>query len=188
MDQRLKERITGTTVLVLLAVVLIPLVLDDSRVVETGITTTNIPEKPDEDFTTRLVPFPEQDDIIPVEEEADDSPARAAALDANPEQPEITAEPEPVADVAGAEVETAGLTGWVVQVGSFSRINADSLNNKLRAEGYASYVVDEPVTAKDGSLLYRVRIGPEVLRSEALKLKAEIKKEMDLDGFVLNYP
>ena len=40
----------------------------------------------------------------------------------------------------------------------------------------------------DGSLLYRVRIGPEVLRSEALKLKAELKKEMKLDGFVLNYP
>ena len=188
MDQRLKERITGTTVLVLLAVVLIPLVLDDSRVVETGITTTNIPEKPDEEFTTRLVPIPEQEDVVPVEEEADDSPAQVAAVDANPEQAEIAAEPEPVADAPEAEVETAGLTGWVVQVGSFSRKNADNLNEKLRAEGYPSYVVDEPVTTRDGSLLYRVRIGPEVLRSEALKLKAEIKKEMDLDGFVLNYP
>ena len=187
MDQRLKERITGTTVLVLLAVVLIPLILDDSRVVETRITTTNIPEKPDEEFTTRLAPIPEQDDIVPAEEEVDDGPARAV-VDADPEQPDIAAEPEPVADAAVAETGTAGLTGWVVQVGSFSRKNADSLNDKLRAEGYPSYVVDEPVTAKDGSLLYRVRIGPEVLRSGALKLKAEIKKEMDLDGFVLNYP
>ena len=188
MDQKLKERITGTTVLVLLAVVLIPLVLDDSRVVETGITTTNIPEKPDEEFTTRLVPIPEQDDVVPVEEEADDGPVQAAAGNTDPAGTETAAEPEPVADTAGAEVETAGLTGWVVQVGSFSRKNADSLNEKLRAAGYPSYVVDEPVTAKDGSLLYRVRIGPEVLRSEALKLKAELKKEMDLDGFVLNYP
>ena len=188
MDQRLKERITGTTVLVLLAVVLIPLVLDDSRVVETRITTTNIPEQPDEEFTTRLVPIPEQEDIVPVEEEAADSPVRPAADTTDPAATETAAEPEPVADAAGAEVETAGLTGWVVQVGSFSRKNADNLNETLRAEGYPSYVVDEPVTAKDGSLLYRVRIGPEVLRSEALKLKAEIKKEMDLDGFVLNYP
>lgn len=188
MDQRLKERITGTTVLLLLAVVLIPLVLDDSRVVETGITTTNIPEQPDEEFTTRLVPIPEQDDVVPAEEDADDSPAQVAAVDANPEQTEIAAEPEPVADAADAEIETAALTGWVVQVGSFSRKNADSLNEKLRAEGYPSYVVDEPVTAKDGSLLYRVRIGPEVLQSKALELKGKIKKEMDLDGFVLNYP
>lgn len=184
----MKERITGAIVLVLLAVILIPLVLDDRRNVETRITTTNIPEKPDGEFTTRLIPIPEQDDIVPVEEEADAGPARVAAVDANPERPDIAAEPEPVADAAGAEAETAGLTGWVIQVGSFSRKNADSLNDKLRAEGYPSYVVDEPVTAKDGSLLYRVRIGPEVLRSEALKLKAEIKKEMDLDGFVLNYP
>ena len=188
MDQRLKERITGTTVLVLLAVVLIPLVLDDSRVVETGITTTNIPEQPDEEFTTRLVPIPEQDDVVPAEEDAGDSPAQAAAGNTDPAATETAAEPEPVADAADAEVGTAGLTGWVVQVGSFSRKNADSLNEKLRAEGYPSYVVDEPVTAKDGSLLYRVRIGPEVLQSKALELKGKIKKEMDLDGFVLNYP
>ena len=188
MDQRLKERITGTTVLVLLAVILIPLVLDDGRDVETRITATNIPEKPDEEFTTRLVPIPDQDDIVAAEEEADDSPAPAAVVDPGPEQTDTAAEPEPVADAAAAEVGTAGLTGWVVQVGSFSRENADSLNGRLRAAGYPSYVVDDPVTARDGSLLYRVRIGPEVLRSEALKLKAEIKKEMDLDGFVLNYP
>ena len=123
-----------------------------------------------------LVPIPEQEDIVPVEEEAADSPARAAADNTDPAATETAAEPEPVADATGAEVETAGLTGWVVQVGSFSRKNADSLNETLRAAGYPSYVVDEPVTAKDGSLLYRVRIGPEVLRSEALKLKAEIKK------------
>ena len=172
----MKERITGTTVLVLLAVILVPLVLDDSRVVENRITTTNIPEKPDEEFTTRLVPIPEPEDIVPVEEETGDSPARAGADNADPAEAGTAVEPEPVADAAGADAGTAGLTGWVVQVGSFSRKNADSLNDRLRAEGYPSYVVDEPVTAKDGSLLYRVRIGPEVLRSEALKLKAEIKK------------
>ena len=188
MDQRLKERITGAIVLVLLAVILVPLVLDGGRNTETRITTTNIPEKPDGEFTTRLVPIPEPDDIVPVEEEADDSPAQMQADDGDTTGAQTAPEPEPVADAAGAEVETARLTGWVVQVGSLSRKNADSLNEKLRAAGYPSYVVDEPVTAKDGSLLYRVRIGPEVLQSEALKLKAKLKKEMDLDGFVLNYP
>ena len=46
MDQKLKERLAGATVLVLLAVILPPLLLDDAREVETRITTTNIPEKP----------------------------------------------------------------------------------------------------------------------------------------------
>lgn len=186
MDQKLKERLTGAIVLVLLAVILLPLVMDDARKVDTGIKATNIPEKPQEEFTTRLVPIPEQDEVVPVEETADPAPVEEPPVVTA--ETETAAEPAPAEPVAEPEVETGGLTGWVVQVGSFSRKNADSLDARLRAAGYSSYVVDDPVVARDGSLLYRVRIGPEVLRSEALKLKAEIKKEMDLDGFVLNYP
>ena len=188
MDQKLKERLTGAIVLVLLAVILLPLVMDDARKVDTGIKATNIPEKPQEEFTTRLVPVPEQDEVVPVEETADPDPVPVEEPPVVTAETETAAEPAPAEPVAEPGVETGGLTGWVVQVGSFSRKNADSLNSRLRAAGYSSYVVDEAVKARDGSLSYRVRIGPEVLRSEALKIKAEIKKEMDLDGFVLNYP
>ena len=201
----MKERLTGATVLILLVVILSPLVLDDAREVETRITASNIPEKPEEEFTTRLVPLPEQDEVVPAEEveladvdpgpvEADTAPAAgggAAPVEADSAgaaETETADAPGQDTGAAGAGAKTAGLTGWVVQAGSFSRKNADTLNARLRAAGYPSYVVDEPVEAGDGSLLYRVRIGPEVLRSEALKLKAEIKKEMGLDGFVLNYP
>ena len=191
--------------MVLLVVILIPLLLDDAREAETRITTTNIPEQPDEEFTTRLIPVPEPEQVVPAEVmvapaqpplETDSGRAGEMAAEAEaPPDTEVVAEVETASEaevIAGAEVapavETAGLTGWVVQVGSFSRKNADSLNNRLRAAGYSSYVVTEPVKTRDGSLLYRVRIGPEVLRSEALKLKAEIKKELDMDGLVLNYP
>ena len=192
MDQKLKERLAGATVLVLLFVILIPLLLDDASEVETRITTTNIPKKPQAEFTTRLMPIPEPEEFVPAEAAA--APAQVAVEADGAHAGETEAAPEveavPATEVAPkkATPETAGLTGWVVQVGSFSRKNADNLNERLRAAGYASYVVDDPVKARDGSLLYRVRIGPEVLRSEALKLKAEIKKEMGLDGLVLNYP
>ena len=188
MEQRLKERLTGIVVLILLAVIVMPLLLDDTREVETRITATNIPEKPDDNFTTRLIPIPDQDEILPVAEEAEDIPAPVDGNDAGGDEAASANEPAPTAPEARAEMENKDLTGWVVQVGSFSRANSDKLNEQLREAGYRSYVVDNPVTAKDGSLLYRVRIGPEVLRSEALKLKAELKKEMNLDGFVLNYP
>ena len=188
MEQRLKERLTGIVVLILLAVIVMPLLLDDTREVETKITATNIPEKPDDNFTTRLIPIPDQDEILPVAEEAEDIPAPVDGNDAGSIEAASANEPAPTAPEASAELENKDLTGWVVQVGSFSRANSDKLNEQLREAGYRSYVVDNPVTAKDGSLLYRVRIGPEVLRSEALKLKAELKKEMNLDGFVLNYP
>ena len=188
MEQRLKERLTGIVVLILLAVIVMPLLLDDTREVETRITATNIPEKPDDNFTTRLIPIPEQDEILPVAEEAEDIPAPVDGNDAGSVEAASANEPAPTAPEARAELENKDLTGWVVQVGSFSRANSDKLNEQLREAGYRSYVVDAPVTAKDGSVLYRVRIGPEVLRSEALKLKAELKKDMNLDGFVLNYP
>lgn len=174
--------------MVLLALIVIPLLLDDTRRPDAGISATNIPEKPEEGFTTRLIPILEQDEVLPGGEDTEDIPAPVTADGADAAEPATAgaaAESAPGADIA---VENRGLTGWVVQVGSFSRENADQLNDQLRGEGYRSYVVDEPVKAGDGSLLYRVRIGPEVLRSEALKLKAELKKEMKLDGFVLNYP
>ena len=188
MDQKLKERVTGAIVLVLLFVILTPLLLDDAREVETRITATNIPEKPQDEFTTRLVPIPEPEAVVPVEEEADPGPVPAEDDAASTAETEAASEQDREEAAAEPEAKTGALTGWVVQVGSFSRKNANSLDARLRAAGYSSYVEDEPVTARDGSLLFRVRIGPEVLRSEALKLKAEIKKEMDLDGFVLNYP
>jgi len=188
MEQKLKERLTGAVVLILLAVIVVPLLLDDTRRVDTRISATNIPEKPNDKFTTRLVPILEQDEILPGAELEEAIPAPVDAKDATIAEAPDPDEPAEAAPDAGAEPANKDLTGWVVQVGSFSRANADKLNDQLRQAGYRSYVVDEPVTAKDGSLLYRVRIGPEVLRSEALKLKAELKKEMKLDGFVLNYP
>ena len=188
MEQKLKERLTGAVVLILLAVIVIPLLLDDTRRPATGISATNIPEQPEERFTTRLIPILEQDEVLPAGEATEDVPAPVEAEVADATEPATADEPADAAPDMETEVESKGLTGWVVQVGSFARGNADNLNDRLREAGYRSYVVDEPVKAGDGSLLYRVRIGPEVLRSEALKLKAELKKQMKLDGFVLNYP
>ena len=79
-------------------------------------------------------------------------------------------------------------TGWVVQVGSFSRENADKLNVRLRDAKYPSYIDDKPVTSRDGAQVYRVRVGPVALRSEANKLNAELKQDMQLDGMVLEFP
>ncbi len=226
MERQLKERLTGAGVLVLLAVIFLPLLLDDSQEAETKITTTNIPEKPDMEFGSKLIPMPEQGEILPIEAsqeesaaptDADDggdatrtdtgqvTPEAATASSGADDEPQedaatrVEAEPttsETVAATAGdggkpgedVETDNKGLTGWVVQVGSFSRENADKLNDKLRTAGYRSYVIDEAVKGKDASLLYRVRVGPEILRSEALKLKEKLKKEMKLEGIVLNYP
>jgi cell division septation protein DedD len=63
--------------------------------------------------------------------------------------------------------------GLSVQVGSFkSKRNAENLSNKLRKQGYESYV-EIPVTSKDK--LYRVKVGHLSSKEEAEKLAARLK-------------
>jgi len=81
---------------------------------------------------------------------------------------------------------TVGLSAWIVQLGSFTEEdNAQSLNKKLRAAGYRSFV--EPLK-RDGEISFRVRVGPEIKRSEADMLLKKLNEKMQLDGIVVSYP
>ena len=102
----------------------------------------------------------------------------------------INAEKETIEQEKSAtEVEdngTVGLSAWIVQLGSFTdEENAQSLNKELRQAGFPSFV--EPLK-KDGKTSYRVRVGPEIKRSEALKVLKKLKEKMKLDGIVVSYP
>lgn len=211
MERRLKERLIGASVLVMLAVIFIPMVLDDSEQVETRITGSNIPPRPEDDFSSRIVPLPGGDFARPANAPA--SSAASAALppaiepqaEAKAETPaeavstvppvasaaQDAAQPAPSAAAAaartgGARPDRVGLTAWVVQLGSFSSAeNANGLNARLRAAGYASFVE----TLQQGAEpTYRVRVGPELLRSEAQVLRDRISAELELDGIVVGYP
>ena len=79
-----------------------------------------------------------------------------------------------------------GATAWVVQLGSFSsQDNATALNQKLRKAGYPAFV--EPLKRQTG-MAYRVRVGPELLRSDAQKMKEKLTREMQIEGMVIRYP
>jgi DedD protein len=110
---------------------------------------------------------PESQSTLKSEKTADE-PAKA---------PESTAAPA---------IKPSNVTGWVVQVGSFSKkSNAENLRNKLRNMGMASFVV----TGKSNNkTVYRVRVGPEINRSDAEQVQATIKKKTKLNGLVMKYP
>ena len=65
MGRRLKERLIGAAVLVMIAVIFIPMILDDSSETDVTITETNILTRPDDDFNSRIVPLQESD-LTPV--------------------------------------------------------------------------------------------------------------------------
>lgn len=76
------------------------------------------------------------------------------------------------------------LIRWVVQVGSFSgEINAGNLVQRLRSAGFKAY---SETVSNANETVYKVRVGPELERSNAVALAAEIKQQLDINGLVMS--
>ena len=157
MQQKLKERLVGAAVLVAVAVIFIPIILTDSPEPE-AIQGSNIPEKPETNFSSRITPLLEND------EKSSSTPIDANNIQAEDSQKvnkqntaqEIVVEKVILADDNNAEKESTkkderkkedgvkddvGLSAWIIQLGSFtSEENAQSLNEKLRKSGYPAFV------------------------------------------------
>jgi len=190
MEQALKERLVGATVLVILVVIFVPMLLDDTSHSDIDITQTNIPEKPESSFSSRIIPLQEETieetklpetENVTAEKKTDVDEKEAVA-----KMPEIEKLPALTSDDDKPVDQGVGLNAWVVQLGSFSsEANAQALNKKLRDAGYPAFV--EPLRQKN-SVAYRVRVGPELKYSDAQSLLESIKKSMKLDGIVISYP
>jgi len=187
MERRFKERLIGASVLVMSGVIFIPMLLDNTSGDDVSITETNIPARPKDDFNSRIVPLQGSDlTPIPVEHEL---PAQTEPMvEVLEEAPEPIAEKTPAIEEDKKQISPKhmGATAWVVQLGSFSNEeNAKGLNEKLRKAHYPAFV--EPVKRESG-IRYRVRVGPELLRSDASILQEKLKKSMHIDGIVIRYP
>lgn len=201
MQQKLKERLVGAAVLVAVAVIFIPIILTDSPEPDV-IQGSNIPDKPD-NFSSRIIPILENDEK-----------SSSTSIDANDIQAEDNQEKNKKNTVREIVVEKVistddinaernstnkdkrkkedevkddvGLSAWIIQLGSFtSEENAQSLNEKLRESGYPAFV--EPLKT-NGQISYRVRVGPEIKRSEAESLLKVLKDKMDMEGIIVSYP
>lgn len=196
MDRRQKERLIGASVLIMIAVIFIPMALDDSEPTRTEITVTNIPPRPQTEFSSKIHPLPGPEDgkagaqppapdtIAPAQPE----PATAASPQPRHEPQTTPAEAKPKAPPpAPADAGPVGLAAWVVQLGTFSsKENAEGLNRKLRAAGYASFV--EPLM-QGTETAFRVRVGPELRKADAERILGQLKSGMGVkEGMVVRYP
>jgi len=76
--------------------------------------------------------------------------------------------------------------GFAVQIGAFrAEADANALRDRARAAGFSSYV--ERVGTASGTL-WRVRLGPELQRERAEKLKVDAQGRLGLDGNVVPHP
>ena len=173
MDTALKQRLVGASVLIALAVVVLPMLLGgrpdgdapESQKIE-------LPPQPSElDFETRRYPIGEQ---VP-KPQADRSEAVAKPLptpdpvvESIPDRealPSIEIAEEPPVEVIPLETQPEDTGRYIVQVASFGAVdNAKRLSEALRSYGYS---VKTDTVKSDVGTLHRVRVGPYATESEA---------------------
>lgn len=160
MDLALKQRLVGAIVLIALAVIFLPMLLDGS----------GAPERLD------------------VEVEI---PERSEPPESRFESPDVASEIEQERQATAAEpaatgTETPAASGWVVQVGSFSReANAVVLRDRLRQQGRPAFVA---AGSADGQAVWRVRVGPVAEEAEAREMARELEAERGQPALVMSHP
>ncbi len=176
MEERLKRRLIGATVLVSLVVIFVPMLLEQGPVVSPTIDETNIPPRPEGDFSSRVLPLETESlESLPGDagEKQDAGTGEISQQSEEPEPVTAPAEEQPKPEAPRLRV---GLSAWVVQAGSFSnRENADKIVKDLQGKQFPAFL--EP-TVVDGKTLYRVLVGPEVDQKRAEQMAEKLKPEL----------
>ncbi|MFT6625316.1 MAG: DedD protein [Cycloclasticus sp.] len=171
MEQPLKQRLIGATIIISLAVIFVPMLIGHQPT-ESDVITIDIPEEPS-DLDSKILALPEQENEVLAEVSISKETGVKVSKPAIPKPPEVKT--------------VEGVTAWVVQVGSFSeQKNADNLANKLKMAGYVAFV--EQTEGKIGEV-YRVRVGPELSKEKADAVATQLQTEEKLpNAIVVHYP
>jgi len=204
----LKRRLIGATVLISLAIIFLPMLLEHEPLMVDRGEMAPIPKAPDEKFKSSLIR-----DEVP-----EDKPQAVSNQDSSAASPVVAEEPAPaaveikpappvIAEAVPAATPEAvipppkpaekpapeptqnkpGLSAWVIQVGSFSnQENAKKLVERLRTAGLDT--MDPQPAVINGRQLYRVKVGPELDKGNAEKLLPKVKQVAGLQGTVIRYP
>lgn len=182
-DEKLKQRLVGASVLIGLVVIILPMILDDSSETDIGISDELIPERPEQRFQSRIIPLnnaKQDDDGAKAPVESKMAPAPAPVEKTVAKAPVQKNKPAPTAPVR------VGLKSWAVQLGSFSNPeNARKLKDNLIAKGYSAFV--ETVYLDKGKKS-RVFVGPEVKREIAEETVKKLQRDVNMKGLVVRYP
>ena len=199
MDQNIKNRLVGITVVFALAVIFLPMILDGSGVRKDKLEVV-IPPQPvvesNPEFETRIVELNESVEAVPeleprfVDEDSpeqiDREPAAAGTASAPAEKAETSVAAAEPAESKVEETPKVGGTSWVLQVGSFQdRGKALAQRDKLRKSNIAAVFIEQFNNNNKPS--YRVRLGPFVTREQTRVAQNKMKAKHDIDGIIMKY-
>ena len=194
MDDRLKQRLVGAIVLVALAVIFIPMILDGEHGKTLPPFGQAIPEKPAvlKDLDAKKIPpvvVPPAPAIVERQIVDKDTPSLKPDNPSAVKTAPKTAPPATTdsgSDTVKSPVVKKTVKAWVVQVGSFSsRKNALALSSKLRKQKYRAFV---EAIKTNASWNYRVRVGPEVRRSSAEEIQKKLRTTLKINGVIMEHP
>lgn len=187
-----KHRIIGAVIVVSLAVIFVPMILDrreapaelsasdeasagGAQTGESKVVVTPVRPEPRKQTAKVEVPAPAPSAARPTTPETASSGAPSG-------QPAAVAKP-----ARKPESKTAALKdSWMVQVGTFTNsANATRLEEQLKKHGHP--VRTERVALDSGNAV-RLRVGPFADKALAVKAQAQIHKQVGVQGVVLAYP
>ena len=179
LDRRLKQRIVGAAVLVVLVVVFLPMLFnreDEQRRVRV--------EAPAMPPAPQVVVAPVEPVSVP-QPQAAEAPSEAPVPAATQQPAQAPAVPAvaPVATAAPAShLDADGVpVSWAVQLVSLSsRARAEELQQKLRSQGLTAYI-----RSVDG--MYRVFVGPLLERAEAERVGGQLARQHKLSPIVVRF-
>lgn len=166
MDTTLKQRLIGAIVLIALAVIFLPMLVQgpapDSGVADVSL---RVPDAPAGEYETRE---------LPLAGPAPSVPAPAA-------EPAVASAPEPSAAAAAEPAVAAG--DWAVSFGAYSsEKDAQAVRARLTAAGLPGFI--EPAE-QNGRQVWRVRVGPypdralaEAGRLQAIRIRDDVRAQV----------
>ncbi len=167
---KMRQRLWGAAVLIALAVIFLPLLLDGAGSESQYRRVESLREEP-----PRVV---RSDGQL---EAALPGPVPVATA-----KTEIYAEPveNTPSAVAISPAAVSALSAWVVQAGSFGdKQNAIAVRDRLRRAGHPSFI-----NATDDLSLYRVRVGPMTNQNQANRTRDDVMQLLGREALVTPYP
>lgn len=219
MEQQLKQRLVGISVIFALAVIFLPMILDGSgQHLEKLDVKIPVPPRVESrvDVAQQVIELKRDIEQLPtmstiIVDEVSDAQEKpeaevtaeipGATLQEAPHSPPEVTQPTPdtaavtvqkpvtekPAEVSKApEKPLAGGEQWVIQVGSFQDKDKAYAQRDMLRKSRLSAVFIEKFT-QDGSLRYRVRMGPFLTRDSATVVKNKVLAKYNIKGWLMKY-
>ncbi|WP_157981071.1 SPOR domain-containing protein [Pseudidiomarina insulisalsae] len=191
MASQLQNRMVGSIILIALAVIILPELLDGKQVREQQ-EFAAIPMQPEAEVVEKTVILPEDDlggtpieveQLEPLPETVELTAVQAPTVTADDtsETAAATSQNQPAQPVTGSLAEP----GYVIQLGAFSNAESvDALIAQLQKQGFSAY--RENVRVNDKTLI-RLLVGPALSEAELQNQLPQLKELTGLSGRVVRF-